>query len=981
MAFFLNPAAAGAMPNIAAGWALTVALKSDGTLWAWGYNDIGQLGDGTTNTRSSPEQIGTDNKWVSVAAGYDHTAALKSDGTLWAWGWNYYGQLGDGTTNSQSSPEQIGTDNKWVSVAPGYDHTVALKSDGTLWAWGYNGNGQLGDGTANSQSSPEQIGTDNKWVSVAAGFYHTAALKSDGTLWAWGYNGYGQLGDGTTNSRSSPEQIGTDNKWVSVAAGAYHTVALKSDGTLWAWGYNVYGQLGDGTTNSRSSPEQIGIDNKWVSVAAGFYHTVALKSDDTLWAWGYNGYGELGDATTNGHSIPEQIGTDNKWVSVAAGTAHTVALKSDDTLWAWGWNYYGQLGDGTTNSQNSPEQVGTGGFTTYTVTPSAGTGGSISPSTPQTVTYKGTTAFTATPNTGYQIASVTGCGGTLSGNTYTTGPITSNCTVSATFAAATIQTLAFAVNSGGGQYTDTSGNVYQSDTDYSGGTAASTTGAISGTKDPALYQTERYGNFSYNIPLANGNYSVTLKFAEIYWSAAGKRVFNVSMQGTRVITNLDIYAQVGKNAAYDVTIPAAVTNGTLNIVFTTVVDNAKVDAIEVTMQAGGSSIPMALGVVDNVVYQGNFPTSTASGLTHSSLIINGTSRDLLIYRPSGGQSQPLMIFFAGTGSTLASITSAYGYLSAFADSNNVILAVPVPRVMSYGDWDNHSAGQAYWETAVGDSISSAPSSDPDTNPDLLFTRAIIREASVAYGADLTRVYVNGFSSGALFSYFVAAILNDRIAAFAETGGGLVLCNTTAGYPTPCNPIALPAALGTVRSCTGAGWYPGLCVIPGAIPRPIAPASVLRVPPGFMEANDDDTTVPFAHTCNLANALPASNDDEVRIVHNNSGHAINSDYFANSWNFMKNFSTITSACTYTVLPTRQTFTSAGGTGSATVTTSTDCAWLSSNTLSWVTITSGSSGSGSGTVSYSVTANTSGAARTGNLTIAGQTFTIMQSATTN
>ncbi len=151
-------------------------------------------------------------------------------------------------------------------------------------------------------------------------------------------------------------------------------------------------------------------------------------------------------------------------------------------------------------------------------------------------------------------------------------------------ATTTVGTAAvFAVNSGGPQYTSlSSGITYQADADYSGGTTASTTATISNTSDGALYQTERYGNFSYNIPLANGNYNVTLKFAEIYWGSAGERVFNVSMQGTRVITNLDIYAQVGKDVAYDVTIPVSVTSGTLNITFTTVVDNAKVSAIEIT---------------------------------------------------------------------------------------------------------------------------------------------------------------------------------------------------------------------------------------------------------------------------------------------------------------------------------------------------------------------------------------------------------------
>lgn len=305
------------------------------------------------------------------------------------------------------------------------------------------------------------------------------------------------------------------------------------------------------------------------------------------------------------------------------------------------------------------------------------------------------------------------------------------------------------------------------------------------------------------------------------------------------------------------------------------------------------SLPMsaAWGAADTVAYQGNFPVLTPFGLTQTELAINGENRDLLIYRPSGGSQQPVLILFSGTGGTLDyNIADELGRdtLRSFADLENVIIAVPIQRVMSLGDWDNHSAGTPYWETAVGESTSSALSGNPDTNPDLLFTRAIIKESSVAYGADLTRVYVNGFSNGAFFSYFVAATLSSRIAAFAETGGGLVLSQTTAGEPAACSPSALPAVLGAVSSCTEAGWSVGQCSTPGAIARPISPGSVVRVPPGFMEANDDDNTVPWVHTCNLANALPVSPAYQTRIVHSGNGHGMNGDYLDNSWNFMKNF---------------------------------------------------------------------------------------------
>ena len=167
----------------------------------------GQLGDGTTIGKYSPVQIGTDSDWVSIAAGYAYTVALKSDGTLWAWGRNDNGQLGDGTTTSRLSPVRIGADNNWISIVAGAAHTIALKSDGTLWSWGRNMYGELGDGTTTERHSSVQIGAGGNWVSIAAGGYHSISAKSDGTLWAWGYNAYGQLGDGTTTDRYSPVRI------------------------------------------------------------------------------------------------------------------------------------------------------------------------------------------------------------------------------------------------------------------------------------------------------------------------------------------------------------------------------------------------------------------------------------------------------------------------------------------------------------------------------------------------------------------------------------------------------------------------------------------------------------------------------------------------------------------------------------------------------------------------------------------------------
>ncbi|MDX1250997.1 MAG: Ig-like domain-containing protein [Gammaproteobacteria bacterium] len=355
--------AGGGWKVVSAGHGHTVAIKTDGTLWAWGWNSYGQIGDGITGgLRTTPTRIGTANTWAAVTAGEVHTVALQTDGTLWAWGYNGVGQLGDGTTVNKSTPTRIGTANTWASVVAGSTHTVALQTDGTLWAWGYNLAGQLGDGTSVTKYTPTRIGTANTWASVTAGWTHTVALQTDGTLWAWGDNRNGQLGDGTSVTKYTPTRIGTANTWAIVAAGNGHTVARQTDGTLWAWGWNAYGQLGDGTTVNKTTPTRIGTANTWASVAAENVHTVALQTDGTLWAWGSNLAGQLGDGTAGifaNKSTPTRIGTanTNTWAVVVAGGLHTVALQTDGTLWAWGYNFYGQLGDGTAVNKNVPTLI------------------------------------------------------------------------------------------------------------------------------------------------------------------------------------------------------------------------------------------------------------------------------------------------------------------------------------------------------------------------------------------------------------------------------------------------------------------------------------------------------------------------------------------------------------------------------------------------------------------------------------------------
>jgi len=231
-----------------------------------------------------------------IAAGLYHSITLKSDGTVWTWGDNQHGQLGDGTATDRTTPVQVQGLTGVVAIAGGSYHSLALKSDGTVWAWGSNSSGQLGNGTTTKSYTPMQVQGLTGVVAIAAGGKHSLALKSDGTVWAWGDNWYGQLGNGTTTNRFTPVQVQGLTGVVAIAGGYYHTIALKQDGTVWTWGYNWYGQLGDGTSSPhRTTPVQVQGLTGVVAIAGGYYHTVALKQDGTVWTWGSDSYGQLGD--------------------------------------------------------------------------------------------------------------------------------------------------------------------------------------------------------------------------------------------------------------------------------------------------------------------------------------------------------------------------------------------------------------------------------------------------------------------------------------------------------------------------------------------------------------------------------------------------------------------------------------------------------------------------------------------------------------
>ncbi|MFD2600750.1 T9SS type A sorting domain-containing protein [Flavobacterium suzhouense] len=334
----------------------SLAVKSDHTLWAWGHNAYGQLGNGETTNSSIPVQVSSEGQWAVVAGGSDHSVALKADHTLWTWGRNNNGQLGDNTNTDNGVPTQIGTANDWEQIAAGAFHTLAIKANGTLWGWGNNSYQQL-TGTG-ARLVPTQIGSATDWVEVACGSYFTIARKSNGTLWAWGKNGDGELGIGSSGGSTIgvPTQIGTDTNWNHVDAGFAFAVASKNTegANLWAWGSNTNGQLGDNTTVNKNSPIPVGGDVHYDSFSVGLLHVIAVKSDNTLWSWGRNMFGELGIGSTTDSYTPVQVGTNDQWTHVSCGASHTFAQTANGDSFLWGRNHYGQVGNTTVIDQTTP---------------------------------------------------------------------------------------------------------------------------------------------------------------------------------------------------------------------------------------------------------------------------------------------------------------------------------------------------------------------------------------------------------------------------------------------------------------------------------------------------------------------------------------------------------------------------------------------------------------------------------------------------
>jgi alpha-tubulin suppressor-like RCC1 family protein len=283
---------------ISAGEGHSIALKQNGTVWAWGYNGEGQLGNGTMADAHfpTPVQVSSLSEIKAIAAGERHCLALKDDGTVWAWGNNWYGQLGDGTKDHRTLASQVKGLSDVTVVATGLGHSLALKKDGTVWAWGYNNDGELGDGTRKAHLTPAQIPGLSGVKAIAAGNHHSVALKEDGTVWVWGDQAH-------PAQSTTPRRLQELSQIVAISAGGWYSIALKQDGTVWAWGVIASGEEGEDAMVLKKPARVSGLTNV-VGIAAGLWHSLALKKDGTIWAWGRNYNGALGDGTETNRRSP-----------------------------------------------------------------------------------------------------------------------------------------------------------------------------------------------------------------------------------------------------------------------------------------------------------------------------------------------------------------------------------------------------------------------------------------------------------------------------------------------------------------------------------------------------------------------------------------------------------------------------------------------------------------------------------------------------
>ena len=375
-------------PMVDGGEKYSVALKGDGTVWTWGYNNYGQLGNNSTVTTEIPTQVkgynaeGFLNDIQMIASGKNHVLALKEDGTVWAWGYNNYGQLGDNTQITRYTPVQVlsedGTEylKDIIYIAAGNNYSVAINKNGEVWSWGQNDYGQLGDGSNISKYTPVRAKANlTNIIKVSCGNRHTVALKADGSVYTWGDNTYGQLSDNTKGKKLIPVKVlETSNTYVSdaisISATDNSTNILKGDGTVIAVGLGTSGQLGDNTNVNKTLPVQVvntdntGALSQIIEIKSGANTTYALSEEGKVYSWGLGTSGQLGNNEVSNSYIPVVV-TNNTVDSdldnilyIGAGSNHALAVENNGYIDAWGLNDKKQIGDATLAISTIPRYIG-----------------------------------------------------------------------------------------------------------------------------------------------------------------------------------------------------------------------------------------------------------------------------------------------------------------------------------------------------------------------------------------------------------------------------------------------------------------------------------------------------------------------------------------------------------------------------------------------------------------------------------------------
>jgi len=336
---------------VSGGGSHALALNTDGSAWAWGYNGGGQLGDGTTTNSSVPIAVkGLSKRVIAVAAGGDFSLALESDGSVWAWGTNDRGQLGNGTNVNSGRPSAVnGLTGRFVAIAACEAHGLALRSDGSVWGWGDDYQGQLGNGSnADTTTAVAVTGLTGRVVHIGCGFNHSLAVKSNGSVWAWGDNSSGELGTHTAGVyQNTPVAVDRLTSGViAVAGGASHSMALKSDGSVWTWGVIRLARSGEYLGSDVATPVAGLAGVK--AIGAGWGLNFAYESNVSIWAWGENFGGDLGNGSNKDSTTRVKVvGLRSGVIAIASGWFDGYAVKSDGSVWAWGSNNHGELGNGT----------------------------------------------------------------------------------------------------------------------------------------------------------------------------------------------------------------------------------------------------------------------------------------------------------------------------------------------------------------------------------------------------------------------------------------------------------------------------------------------------------------------------------------------------------------------------------------------------------------------------------------------------------